>query len=89
MRIVKWLLTSLLGVLLLVDLIVAFRLMRIGWPKRLVGAMVDNTAQIRAVPIPMDVMAWLSFGLYAGAHVALFYGLWRVCKRSAVQPPGA
>ena len=89
MRIVKWLFTALLSMLLLGDAIVAFRLIRYGWPKRLVGTVVDGTAQTWAVPIPMDTMAWVSFGLYLGAHGALCYGLWRVCRRSAVQPPVA
>lgn len=83
MRMVKWVLTSLLGVLLLVDFVVAYRLIRDGWPKRLAGAMVDTTVQIRVVPIPMDAMAWISFSLYAGLHIVLCYCVWRLYKRSA------
>ena len=80
MRIMKWVLATLLGVLLLADAIVALRLVRYGWPKHLVGTVDDPTAQFLVVPIRMDATAWVSLVLYTVVHFVLCYGLWRLWR---------
>jgi len=87
MRLAKCAFTTLFGALLLIDAIVAFRLVRYGWPKRLIGTTVDNVAQVQAIPIPMDGTAWISFGLYVMAHVILAYGIWRAWSRPTGHGP--
>jgi len=82
MRVARWLLTIVLGVLLLVDGIVAYRLIRYGWPKRLVISAADSVAQIQAVPVGMNGAGWALIAAYALVHILLCYCVWRLWQPS-------
>jgi len=85
MRAARWLLTAVLGVLLLIDGIEVFRLMRYGLPKRWVTKIVDGVMQSQGVPLAMKASAWLYLGLYVLVHIVLCYGVWRLWRsREAV-----
>jgi hypothetical protein len=83
MRTIKWLLISVLVALLLVDGIVAFRLIRYGWPKRLVENVVGSAAQVQAVPMQMTSADWAFLFAYVLLHAFVCYGVWRVSRRSS------
>jgi hypothetical protein len=85
LRVAKWILTIGLGILLLIDGIVAFRLIHDGWPKHVVGTVVGDVAQVYAVPISMNASGWILFIFYVFAHLALCYGIWKLWRLSSIR----
>ena len=70
---VRFVLTVPVGILLVMDAIVAARVARSGWPKTLVIAASNNAAQVQVLPAHFNASAWVLFGLYGIAHFALLY----------------
>jgi hypothetical protein len=79
---VRFVLTVLVGILLVMDAIVAARVARSGWPKTLVIAASNNAAQVQVLPAHFNASAWVLFGLYGIAHFALLYLVWRSWRSS-------
>ena len=79
----RWTLIALLGVLLLVDGVIAFRLIENGRPHHWVVASAGNgAAQLREVPIPMTASDWAIALLFVMFNALLGYCVWHVWRRA-------
>lgn len=77
MRLVRLVLTVLLGMLVVMDAIVAARVAHSGWPKTLLVTASNNAAQVEVVPVHFTASAWFFFGFYGVAQLVLLYLVWR------------
>lgn len=79
----RTLLTVILGLFLLVDMIVGYRLWESGWPKSISLTSPQNgVEQVEVLAVPFTVMDWLILIVLIGAHSVLMYSIWRAWRSS-------
>ncbi len=84
-RLMRIILSGLLGILLVLDAIVVVRLSTSGWPKYIIVNAADHAAQVQAIPMHLNTSGWLLVVAYGCVHALLCYGVWRVWRsRGAV-----
>jgi len=67
------------GVLLLIDLVVVFKLYENGWPKRITAANVGpGTVSVKVAPIPFSILDWWILAAFIGLQLLLIYLAWRL-----------
>jgi hypothetical protein len=81
MRRLKVPLVFLFGVLLLIDIIFAYRLWDSGWPRR-IDLTGDQNAimHVHVVMIPFTGLDWLILALVIAVHAVLFYLVWKAWR---------
>jgi len=79
-------LTVVLGLLLLVDLIVGYRLWESGWPKSIVlTSPREGVEQVQVVRVPFTGTDWLVLILLIGTHALMVYLVWKAWRSAPVR----
>jgi hypothetical protein len=86
MRRLKGPLTALLVLVVLIDVVVGFRLLVSGWPKRVGLASVEKgVEQVQVTPIPFTGADWLVLLLVISVHAMVLYLTWKAWHSSSVR----
>jgi len=86
-RALRIVLSVVLGLLLLFDLVVVFKLCENGWPKQVKATDVrPGVISVKVTPIPFTKSDWWILAAFIGAHVLLIYLVrrFRVGRRPAI-----
>jgi len=79
-------LTVLLGLLLLVDLIVGYRLWESGWPANiLLTNPREGVEQVQVLRVPFTGTDWLILILLIGTHALMIYVVWKAWRSVRVR----
>jgi hypothetical protein len=79
-------LTVLLGILLLVDLIVGYRLWESGWPANIVlTSPREDVEQVQVLRVPFTGTDWLILILLISTHALIVYLVWKAWRSAQVR----
>ncbi len=82
MHALRFVATAFLGLLIVIDTIVAARLLHSGWPKTIVLTASGQAAQVQVLPMHLGVSGSVLVVLYGVLHVGLCYLVWRAWRHA-------